>query len=245
MVGNAPSPLSRPLSLVVSSKGPLPYVTPRPLRRQCSEMISPSSLLQDTPTKPNVTSPSLVRLKPLEKDKLIAPSRHRKDKRNKHAVFKGAKCAIRFQRKKRLASVSLPETSPCQNDVECENESSTDMPESNTTNDAEEEEDGGSDSPVYEAEKELSNLSLTQSQVIKPKPLLQKRMSVLSAIKPENQDAERQRFFCCNFHYNPTFLYSKPVTAPMLEKFGCASDRLLHLVSAVPCALALYFRGPV
>ena len=58
-----------------------------------------------------------------------------------------------------------------------------------------------------------------------------KNVPLLTAIKPDNVDAEKNRFLRAKFNYNPYFLYKYPLDSDVLERYGNSSDRLIHLVS--------------
>ena len=58
-----------------------------------------------------------------------------------------------------------------------------------------------------------------------------KKLPLLSAIKPENERSERERFIRANFNYNPLFIYRFPAEPELLERLGTPSDRYLKHVS--------------
>ena len=62
-------------------------------------------------------------------------------------------------------------------------------------------------------------------------------VSLLTAIKPTNQDSEKERFMRANFHYNPQFLYQYEIPTNLLAKFDTPSDRYLTQVSVVYCRI--------
>lgn len=59
-----------------------------------------------------------------------------------------------------------------------------------------------------------------------------KKLCILTAIKPSNVEKEKTKFFKSNFSYNPQFEYSKPVSAAVLARHNNASDRFLTQVRA-------------
>ena len=57
-----------------------------------------------------------------------------------------------------------------------------------------------------------------------------KKLPLLSAIKPENERSERERFIRSNFNYNPLFIYRFPAEPELLERLGTPSDKYLKHV---------------
>ena len=60
-----------------------------------------------------------------------------------------------------------------------------------------------------------------------------KKMPLLNAIKPENEKAEKERFFRANYNYNPYFIYRFPAPPEVLERISTPSDRFLNVVSKI------------
>ena len=60
-----------------------------------------------------------------------------------------------------------------------------------------------------------------------------KRLPLLSAIKPENEKSERDRFIRANFNYNPLFIYRFPAEPELLSRLGTPSDKYLKHVSTL------------
>jgi len=58
-------------------------------------------------------------------------------------------------------------------------------------------------------------------------------MPLLNAIKPENEKAEKERFFRANYNYNPYFIYRFPAPPEVLERISTPSDRFLNVVSKI------------
>lgn len=58
-----------------------------------------------------------------------------------------------------------------------------------------------------------------------------KKVPILSAIKPENERAERERFMRANFNYNPLFVYKFPADSDVLERLSKPSDKYMKQVS--------------
>lgn len=58
-----------------------------------------------------------------------------------------------------------------------------------------------------------------------------KKLPLLSAIKPDNEKSERDRFIRANFNYNPLFIYRFPAEPELLTKLGNPSDKYLKHVS--------------
>lgn len=56
-----------------------------------------------------------------------------------------------------------------------------------------------------------------------------KKMPLLNAIKPENEKAEKERFFRANYNYNPYFIYRFPAPPEVLERISTPSDRFLNV----------------
>lgn len=54
-----------------------------------------------------------------------------------------------------------------------------------------------------------------------------KKLPLLSAIKPDNEKSERERFIRANFNYNPLFIYRFPAEPELLSKLGTPSDKYL------------------
>ncbi|OWF52391.1 uncharacterized protein KIAA0895-like [Mizuhopecten yessoensis] len=54
-----------------------------------------------------------------------------------------------------------------------------------------------------------------------------KKVSLLAAIKPANEKAEKERFLRAKCQYNPYFIYKFPADAEVLERVSMASDKLL------------------
>lgn len=68
-----------------------------------------------------------------------------------------------------------------------------------------------------------------------------KRLPLLSAIKPENERSERERFIRANFNYNPLFIYRFPAEPELLLKLGTPSDKYLkHAVLIMENAIQKY-----
>jgi hypothetical protein len=78
--------------------------------------------------------------------------------------------------------------------------------------------------PSIRATQFLSSLSLPANEYKKKLPLL-------SAIKPENEKAEKERFMRAGFNYNPYFVYRSPADEESMERFNTPSDQYLHIVS--------------
>ena len=66
-----------------------------------------------------------------------------------------------------------------------------------------------------------------------------KKLPLLSAIKPENEKSERDRFIRANFNYNPLFIYRFPAEPELLSKLGKPSDKYLKHVS-IPKAKSIH-----
>ncbi len=62
-----------------------------------------------------------------------------------------------------------------------------------------------------------------------------KRINVLSAVKPENQETEKELFMKSKFKYNPQFIYKNTVTEKSLQKHGNPPEKLLPIVSIKLC----------
>ena len=58
-----------------------------------------------------------------------------------------------------------------------------------------------------------------------------KKVSALVAVKPENQEIEKERFWKSKYAYNPQFTYKNPVTNKTLQKHGHPSKKILPIVS--------------
>ena len=58
-----------------------------------------------------------------------------------------------------------------------------------------------------------------------------KKVSTLVAVKPENQEIEKERFWKSKYAYNPQFTYKNPVTNKTLQKRGHPSKKILPIVS--------------
>ena len=58
-----------------------------------------------------------------------------------------------------------------------------------------------------------------------------KKLPILSAIKPENEKAEKERFMRASYNYNPFFIYRFPADSETLERHGIPSDKYLKQVS--------------
>ena len=58
-----------------------------------------------------------------------------------------------------------------------------------------------------------------------------KKVSALVAVKPENQEIEKERFWKSTYAYNPQFTYKNPVTNKTLQKHGHPSKKILPIVS--------------
>ena len=65
-----------------------------------------------------------------------------------------------------------------------------------------------------------------------------KRLPLLSAIKPENERSERERFIRANFNYNPLFIYRFPAEPELLTRLGTPSDKYLKHVSIFTICLS-------
>ncbi|XP_064640790.1 putative tyrosine carboxypeptidase MATCAP2 [Lineus longissimus] len=65
--------------------------------------------------------------------------------------------------------------------------------------------------------------SATNSQLL----LSKKKLPLLAAIKPYNQEAERERFFQSNFMYNPQFAYRCQPEPDVLKKYSTPNARYL------------------
>ncbi|XP_064610943.1 microtubule-associated tyrosine carboxypeptidase-like isoform X1 [Liolophura sinensis] len=50
---------------------------------------------------------------------------------------------------------------------------------------------------------------------------------LLTAIRPENEKSEKERFFQARFCYNPVFVYRNPADVDALERFSSPSDKYL------------------
>lgn len=59
----------------------------------------------------------------------------------------------------------------------------------------------------------------------------ERRVPILVAIKPENQESEKERFMRSNYHVSPQFVYKHPIHAPTMERLSQPSNFLLPLVS--------------
>ncbi|KAL3859923.1 hypothetical protein ACJMK2_010106 [Sinanodonta woodiana] len=78
-------------------------------------------------------------------------------------------------------------------------------------------------------------LSLPPSRLANPLPQhlipgaheRRKKLPILSAIKPENERSERERFMRANYNYNPLFLYRFPADLDILERMGKPSDKYM------------------
>ncbi|KAL5022432.1 hypothetical protein ScPMuIL_001587 [Solemya velum] len=55
-----------------------------------------------------------------------------------------------------------------------------------------------------------------------------KKVPLLSAIKPENERSEKDRFMRANFNYNPFFIYRFPADPDVLQKFGEPSSLFMQ-----------------
>lgn len=60
-----------------------------------------------------------------------------------------------------------------------------------------------------------------------------KKVPLLSAIKPENERSEKDRFMRANFNYNPFFIYRFPADPDVLQKFGEPSSMFMQQVIAM------------
>ena len=58
-----------------------------------------------------------------------------------------------------------------------------------------------------------------------------KKVSALVAVKPENLEIEKKRFWTSKYTYNPQFTYKNPVTNKTLQKHGHPSKKILPIVS--------------
>lgn len=56
---------------------------------------------------------------------------------------------------------------------------------------------------------------------------------LLTAIKPENEKSEKERFFQARFCYNPVFIYRNPADMDALERFSTPSGKYLAQVLSV------------
>ena len=65
------------------------------------------------------------------------------------------------------------------------------------------------------------------------KPNTERRVPILIAIKPENQETEKERFMKSNYHANPQFAYKHPIHAATMERMSQPSNFLLPLVSLI------------
>ncbi len=120
-------------------------------------------------------------------------------------------------------SGSQSETSPC----------SLDVPNSELTSAVM---SGSMESSAADVSNRRSSASGSTSHKHYHSPILYRRSSskkvhLLVAIKPDNQDVERGRFFRFNFHYNPQFEYKHISEPKTMRKYSRASDKLVPLVS--------------
>lgn len=68
-----------------------------------------------------------------------------------------------------------------------------------------------------------------------------KKLPLLSAIKPENEKSERDRFIRANFNYNPLFIYRFPAEPELLSRLGTPSDKYLkHAILIMENAMQKY-----
>ncbi|ESO91061.1 hypothetical protein LOTGIDRAFT_122331 [Lottia gigantea] len=79
----------------------------------------------------------------------------------------------------------------------------------------------------------LSSSALEQPARISPIPPprapneRRKKVPLLTAIKPENEKTERERFMRAHFIYNPFFIYRYPAEISVIEKYNQPSDRYM------------------
>ena len=75
-------------------------------------------------------------------------------------------------------------------------------------------------------EKKLSAQRLDSPESVAEK----KKVALLAAVKPENQEAEKYKFFKADFEYDPQFIYRNPPTPKQLEKHSSPNDKFIYLV---------------
>ncbi|KAM9307163.1 LOW QUALITY PROTEIN: putative tyrosine carboxypeptidase MATCAP2 [Pholidichthys leucotaenia] len=70
---------------------------------------------------------------------------------------------------------------------------------------------------------------------------LNRKLCILTAIKPSNIEKEKAKFFKSDFNYNPQFEYSNPVSPAILARHNTASDCFLtQAVNILELALQRY-----
>lgn len=80
---------------------------------------------------------------------------------------------------------------------------------------------------------ELSMPSMRSSQLLQNLSICsierRKKLPLLSAIKPDNEKSEKERFMRTGFSYNPLFVYRCPADEDLMERFTTPSNHYLRI----------------
>ncbi|XP_050395487.1 putative tyrosine carboxypeptidase MATCAP2 [Patella vulgata] len=86
-----------------------------------------------------------------------------------------------------------------------------------------------------------SRITPSPKNLLPPPFERRKKVALLTAIKPENEKSEKERFMRAHFVYNPLFIYKYPADSSVIEKFNKPSARYLtQAILIMEKALARY-----